>query len=285
MADGEIFDRALRRLRRDRAARIGDDFLHAHMAEELLDRLADVQRPFDHVLDLGCGPGTLSRALAGRGMRVISVDAGMVFARAAGGVVSDEDRLGIADGAVDLVVSAGALDTVNDLPGALALARRVLRPDGLFLGAFVGAGSLPRLRTAMMAADLDAGIAAPRIHPQIDVRSAGDLLARAGFALPVADGARLEVRYRDLFGLVRDLRTIGATNLMLARDRRALGQHALAVAAAEFARQADPDGRITEHFEIVYLTGWAPDASQPRAARRGSGRQSLADVLGRFPRV
>lgn len=283
MADGEIFDRILRRHRRDRAARLGPDFMRAHMAEELVDRLADVKRPFTRALDLGCGDGALGRALAGRGLRVTSVDAGLAYARAAGGIVCDEDRLAIGDATMDVVLSANALDTVNDLPGALTLARRVLRPDGLFLGAFLGAGSLPRLRAAMMAADLASGGASPRIHPQIDVRSAGDLLARAGFTMPVADGAALTVRYPDIFRLIADLRTMAGTNLLVTRDRRPIGREALFAAAQAFAAQADADGRISETFEIVYLSGWAPDASQPRPARRGSGAQSLADVLGRFP--
>ncbi len=110
----------------------------------------------------------------------------------------DEDRLPFADGAFDLVVSVGALDSVNDLPGALLLTRRALKPDGLFLAALAGAGSLARLRRAMLAADAAEGGAAPRVHPQIDVRAAGDLLVRAGFALPVVDAQPVEVRFRSL---------------------------------------------------------------------------------------
>jgi SAM-dependent methyltransferase len=194
-------------------------------------------------------------------------------------VEADEDRLPLAEGAFDLVVSIGALDTVNDLPGALILARRALRPDGLFLAAFAGAGSLPRLRAAMLAADAAQGGASPRIHPQIDVRAAGDLLARAGFALPVADAESVTVRFPHLPALVRDLRAMGATNILASRDRRPIGRAGLAAAIADFAAAADPDGKTAERFEILHLSGWAPSPDQPQPARRGSATTSLAEAL------
>ena len=281
MSQDSPFDRSLRRRRRDRAAaRFGDaDYLHRLAADELLERLDLVTRPFTRALDIGCAGSHLTERLRARGLEVTSVDAGFRFASAAGGVQGDEDRLPFADGAFDLVVSVGALDTVNDLPGALILARRALRPDGLFLGAFAGAGSLPRLRSAMLAADAAEGGASPRIHPQIDVRAAGDLLARAGFALPVADAEGVDVRFPHLMALVQDLRAMGATNILAERSRRPIGRPGLAAAFADFAAAAEPDGRTRERFEIVHLSGWAPSPDQPKPARRGSATVSLADAL------
>ena len=269
----DIFDRAARRRRRDRAAAAfaAHDFLRSQMIEGVTDRLDSVRRDFAEVLDLGCCDG----ALAIEGARIARIDAGYAFARMAGGIQADEDRLPIADASFDLVVSVGVLDQVNDLPGALSLIRRALRPDGLFLAAFVGAGSLPALRAALRVAEGERPAA--RLHPQIDVRSAGDLLVRAGFAMPVADIEPLDIRYASFGSLLADLRGMAATNL-LAR-RTPLTRATLARTAAAFADLADPDGRTTERLQIVYLTGWAPDASQPRPARRGSGTASLADAL------
>ena len=274
------FDRRLRRLRRDRAARTGFvDYLHRHAADDLLDRLDSVTRSFTRVLDLGCAGGFLGETLRGRGLEVTSADAGLLFARRADGIMCDEDRLPFTDGAFDLVVSVGVLDSVNDLPGALTLIRRVLRPDGLFLGAFAGAGSLPRLRAAMLAADALGEGASPRIHPQIDVRAAGDLLARAGFALPVADSSRVDVRFPHLFAVVADLRRMAGTNILASRARRPILRSGLAAAAAEFAAAAEPDGKTVEHFDIIHLAGWAPSPDQPKPARPGSATASLADTL------
>ena len=274
------FDRRLRRLRRNRAAMQGgaDAFLFRHMADELLARLDLVTRPFADALDLGCAGGQLGAALRQRGLAVTSADAGRLFAQA--GVQCDEDRLPFAPASFDLVVSAGALDTVNDLPGALIQIRRALRPDGLFLGAFVGAGSLPRLRSALRAAEAAQGLpAGARIHPQIDVRAAGDLLGRAGFALPVADEEALTVRYSRFDRLIGDLRAMAGTNLLHARARQGFGRTGLAAAIADFAAGADADGKVPEQFRIVHVAGWAPGPDQPRPAARGSGSVSLADAL------
>lgn len=250
------FDRRLRRQRRGRAAaRIGEaDYLHRRAAEDLLARLDGVRRGFEDALLLGLPDPTLVAELESRGIAVTTADPG-----GEADVRCDEDMLPFGDGTFDLVVSIGGLDSVNDLPGALALIRRILRPDGLFLAALAGAGSLPRLRTAMVEAD-EAGGAAPRLHPQIDVRAAGDLLSRAGFMLPVADVEAVAVRFSSLMALVRDLRAMGGTNMLAARSRAALGRLAVASALAAFAAEAETDGKISERFEIVYLTGWSPSA-------------------------
>jgi len=281
------FDRALRRLRRDRAAADPEGAANPilrRLADDLIERLDVVTRRFGRALDLGVGPGHLAQALRARGMEVKTADAGARFAGAAGGVQCDEDRLPFEAESFDLVISAGTLDSVNDLPGALIQIRRLLRPDGLFLGAFLGAGSLPGLKRAMQAADEAEGRpASPHVHPQIDLRAAGDLLGRAGFALPVVDSEPLTVRYRALPRLVADLRSLGWTNMLSARARRPLGRIGYAAAQAAFAAAAESDGKVSERFEVIHLSGWAPSPDQPKPARRGSATASLAAALGRKP--
>ena len=277
------FDRRLRRLRRDRAAHgfAQADYLHREAADELLARLDFIKRGFSEALVLGSAGGFLAKELRERALAVTSADAGYLFASHGSGVQCDEDRLAFGNGSFDLVVSVGVLDSVNDLPGALTLVRRALRPDGVFLAALAGAGSLPRLREAMQAADqILAGGASPRIHPQIDVRAAGDLLTRTGFALPVADAMGIDVRYSSLGSLVADLRAMGATNVLASRSRVPLNRLALGAAAAAFAAGAADDGKTVERFELIFLTGWAPAPDQPQPARRGSATVSLASALG-----
>lgn len=244
------------------------------MRDGLAERLSLVKREFRQVLDLGCFDDAPMPGLAADA-KIARLDPGFAFARASAGVQGDEDHLPFADNSFDLIISAGVLDQMSDLPGALALARRALKPDGLFLAAFLGAGSLPALRAAMRAGDGER--AAARLHPQVDVRSAGDLLVRAGFALPVADVETLDVRYSSLFGLMRDLRGMGGTNLL--RDRAPLTRTIIARAAAAFADMAEPDGKVRERFNAIVLTAWSPAPSQPKPARRGSGSASLADAL------
>ncbi len=269
MDQSEIFDRAARRLRRDRAVRNWRDhaFLRDMMLDGIADRLGAVKRTFRDVLDLGAADGAFSLP----DVTITRVDAGARFA--GGGIHADEDRVPLPAESFDLVVSAGVLDTVNDVPGALALARRALRPDGVFLGAFLGGSSLSTLRAALR--EVDPGTA--RAHPMIDVRSAGDLLVRAGFALPVADVESVTVRYGDLFGLIRDLRGMAASNVL--SGRRPLRRDTLAALVEAFAARADADGRVAERFDIVFLTGWAPAPGQPQPAKRGSATASLTAAL------
>ena len=280
MTQPDIFDRRLRARRRDRMMpRFAEhDFLYRAMLDELLDRLADVQRDLPEVLVIGCPDDSARAALEAMGKKVMCTDPGFAAARAQGGVQAEEDALPFADDSFDLILACGTLDSVNDLPGALILMRRILRPDGLLLAAFTGAGSLPRLRAALMTGEGDRP--AQHIHPQVDVRAAGDLLSRAGFAMPVADSETLTVRYGDILRLMHDLRGMGAGNV-LASHPPALRRETLIGASHHFAAAADADGRTAEDMAILYLSGWKPDASQAKPARRGSATVSLADALKR----
>lgn len=278
----KIFDADLRRLRRDRAAPGFADhaFLLDAINDSLLDRLDLVSRKFARALVLGCHDGRLGAALAERGIEVVSADAGARFAAMAGGIQCDEDHLPFEPESFDLVISPAVLDQVNDLPGALIQIRRILKPDGLFLAGFVGAGSLPVLRAATLAADLATNnAAASRLHPQIDVRAAGDLLGRAGFALQVADGEQLRLRYSDPFRIFSDLRGMAATNMLLDRHGRAYGRARLSALLDALRARADADGAIVETVELVFMTGWAPGPGQPQPAKRGSATASLAAAL------
>jgi SAM-dependent methyltransferase len=276
MDSPEIFDRAARRLHRDRAAPVyaSHAFLREAMLDGIAERLNGVRRSFGRVLDLGCFDGAF---VPPPNSAVMRIDAGRLFAAQAGGIQADEDLLPVDPESFDLVVSAGVLDNVNDVPGALAQIRRALKPDGLFLGAFIGGTSLPTMRASFLQAEADRPAA--RFHPMIDVRSAGDLLVRAGFALPVADSETLSVRYPDLFRLIGDLRGMAATNVL--RGRVPLARATLAAAAEAFGERADPDGRTAERFDLIFLTGWAPSPDQPKPARRGSATVSLAAALDR----
>lgn len=286
-----VFDRALLRRRRDRAAqRLGaHGFLFAEAAERLADRLEDVTRRFPLALDLGCHDGILARVLAGRGgvETLVQCDLSPAMARAAAKngaptLAGDEEALPFAPASFDLIVSALSLHWVNDLPGALIQIRHALKPDGLFLGALLGGETLTELRAALMEAELaEEGGASPRVSPFAELRDAGGLLQRAGFALPVADADRIAVTYPDALALMRELRAMGESNALIARRRGLMRRATLARAAAIYAeRFAEPDGRIRASFEVITLTGWAPHPCQPQALKPGSAATRLAEALG-----
>jgi SAM-dependent methyltransferase len=286
-----VFDHRLIRARRARAAALGPStFLLERVAEEMSERLATVLRRFDHAVDLGTPGDAVRRLLAASG-KVGAIVAAGARAPSAGenglALVADEEALPFRDGALDLVVSALALQFVNDLPGLLVQIRRALKADGLLLAALMGGDTLTELRQAFAAAEaeIESGIS-PRVAPFADVRELGALLQRAGFALPVTDVDRLTVRYPSPVALMHDLRRMGATNPLIERSRRPLARATLARMLEIYAdRFADSDGRIRATFEIVWLSGWAPHPSQQQPLAPGSARARLADVLGTVERT
>ncbi|ALN74335.1 methyltransferase domain-containing protein [Aureimonas sp. AU20] len=281
------FDRSLldqRRLRAHRSAEPGADFLLQAVAEELVDRLSLVQRRFAIGVDLAGHGGQLAARLVAGGQveRLVRVERDARFLRAGEeGIVADEEALPLRDESIDLVVSALSLHLTNDTPGAFVQIRRALKPDGLFLAALLGGETLNELRSSLLAAEAELmGGASPRVAPFADLREAGALLQRTGFALPVIDQDRLTVRYDTLFHLMRDLRAMGMTNMLRARSRRPVSRRLFLKAAEIYAeRFADPDGRLRATFDIVYLSGWRPHDSQQKPLKPGSAQMSLAEAL------
>ena len=280
-----IFDRALLRRRRRRAAALGPaTFLLDHVADDLAERLTTVLRRFDLAVDLGT-PGDAVRSALMRLESVGRVVAADVMPDAARGeilVAADEEALPFGDATLDLVVSALALQFVNDLPGVLVQIRRALKPDGLLLAALLGGETLTELRQSFAEAesDIEGGVS-PRVAPFADLRDLGALLQRAGFALPVTDVDRVTVRYDSVFGLMHDLRRMGATNVLIARRRMPLKRATLTRMAEIYAQRfADADGRVRATFEIVWLSGWTPHPDQQQPLRPGSAKARLADALG-----
>lgn len=258
----DLFDMRLRALRRDRACRSGAVlFLHERAFAEILERLTDINRSFASALLIGCpDPGWPAR-LAQLAGSVTAVDPGALFARAAQGEQAVEDSLDLQPGSFDLIVAAGTLDTVNDLPGALLRLRFALKPDSLLIGAIAGGGTLPRLRQAMRAADSVSAAASPHVHPRVEPGALAQLLQSAGLAMPVVDVERITVAYRSFRQLVGDLRGMGATNILNARSRVPLGRAALAAAERAFADDFG-DGPTTELFELLHFAAWSQPAAE-----------------------
>lgn len=274
----EIFDRRRRRALRARSARReGDDFLWTHIATDLAERLSSVTRCFENVLIIGP---------IGRWRdQLLPVDTCCTLAPMdkldsdeLASVLLDEDRLPFPLASFDLVISAGTLDSVNDLPGALVQIRRILRPDGLFLGHMFGAGTLATLKSMLLEADADR--ARPHVHPQIELRSAADLLVRAGFNLPVADIEAVTVRYGDWRAIISDIRDAGVGNA-LTGTRSFLGKDFADRLDRIFEGRSDTEGKLAESFVHVHLSGWTPSENQARPAKRGSAQVSLADILSK----
>ena len=288
-----LFDRSRIAQNRDRASLRYRNyaFLKARESSQLLERLADVSRQFPNALDIGAHDGQAAEALlespqVGE-VTALEMSPAMVASMVAKGlnaIQGSEESLPFEPAAFDLATSVLALHWVNDLPGALAQIRTVLKPDGLFLGCLFGGGTLNELRTSLIEAEssLTGGIS-PRISPLPGLQDMAGLMQRAGFALPVADVERVTVRYSNPLKLLDDLKGMGEQAAFAQREgqeRRPLSRRMLARMAEVYQdRFSDPDGKVRASFEIVWLSGWAPAASQPKPLRPGSGKFSLADAV------
>jgi SAM-dependent methyltransferase len=260
-----IFDQSLLDARRRRAiaaATQGADFLLRLVADDLAERLQAVKRRFSLAVEIGSPISLVADRLKATGQigRILRLDR---LAEASPHVVGDAEALPLRAESLDLVISALSLQWIDDLPGALAQIRGALKPDSLFLAALLGGNTLTELREAMASAESEiTGGASPRVAPFAELRAVGGLLQRAGFALPVIDQDRHTVRYESALHLMRDLRAMGATNILIERSRRPLPRAVLMRALEIYSeRFADPDGRIRATFEVISLSGWAPHES------------------------
>ena len=271
-----LFDRTLLRARLNRARRGGPvTFLLDRVAEDMEERLQAVTRNFSDVADIWTPGELLRKPVADRFKSIARIEP------------DDTETLPLPPESLDLAVSALAFQFVNDLPGVLAQIRRALRPDGLLLAAMLGGDTLTELRQSFAEAEAECeGGVSPRVAPFADLRDVGALLQRAGFALPVTDVDDVVVRYDNVFGLMADLRRMGATNIMIER-RRTPTRVATMMRMAQIYRQrfSDPDGRIYATFDVIWLSGWAPHENQPKPLRPGSAKTSLEAAVKRGPRT
>ncbi|KAL3689124.1 hypothetical protein R1sor_015433 [Riccia sorocarpa] len=307
--NADIFDRTLKKKQRDRAAWLmgdGDPLLET-VTENLLDRLSDCKRTFPTALNLGGAFHYVNRMLEGRGgiERMISMDISEDMVRKSLplatsdedenadaqrrpvehiSLVGDEEFLPLGEGSVDVVISSLGLHWVNDLPGAMSQCRVALKPDGLFLAAMLGGETLKELRIACTVAQLEReGGISPRISPLAQVRDAGNLLQRAGLALPTVDVDEYTVRYPSALELIEHLRSMGEGNAVRQRNPVLKRETALAAAAVYESMFGDADGTIPATFQVIYMVGWSPASNQQAPKRRGSATVSLHDLQNVLP--
>lgn len=279
-----VFDRDLVRLRRERAKhRFNDhDFLFEWSKKQLSERLYDINRSFPNILQLGSRGSFLANehkkleriCTCDLTSKPITPDLQSYFQ-------ASEEFLPIAPASMDAIISNLNIHTVNDLPGALLQIRNCLKDDGLFIASMLGGETLHELRTVLTEVELELfGGVSPRIAPFADKRQMGDLLARAGFALPVIDSDIITVTYDNVFKLFHDLRGMGESNSINARNKAPVTREFFMRSAQLYQeKHAQDDGQIIASFEVIFLMGWAPHESQQKPLAPGSAKHRLADAL------
>ena len=251
-----------------RQARDGISFLYIRAAEDAASRLEDINRQFERAVLVGKIDG---RSAVTSNLREDRQPELFDY-------LETPSEL---KGQYDVVISLLDLQSDDAIPATLTRYRKHLAPDGLLLVAFLGGETLTELRQSLYAADQTVfGGATARVYPMVDYSQAAMLLGRTGLALPVVDMDRVTVSYGKLTRLVSDLRDLGLTNVLAARDTRPLTRnwlkHLKESYTAHFARA---NGKLTATFEIVWMTGWAPHESQQKPLKPGSAKMRLADAL------
>lgn len=322
MANPLLFNRSLYRARRNRIAPNypNHDFLKREACKRIADRLRDISRDFPLVLDLGCHTGQMQEELkdAGGIHRLIQCDSAEAMVRSASGerLACDEEALPFAENTFDAVLTSLSLHHINDLVGSLIQIQKILKPDGLLIAVAPGPSTLTELRESLTVADIaTSGGLSPYISPFMDVRDAGNLLQRAGFALPVIDNETLTITYPDPHALMMELRGMGETNCLIEQRKGLTQPEKLASTCLHYMSEygyedilentergqesepfrseqseraeAKPIGvaevnanmRIRATVEFVTLTAWKPDASQQKPAKRGSGQVNLGEYF------
>lgn len=244
-------------------ARASGMFLQELACDEILERLKAVNRQFKSVAIVTNFPQAWCVA----------------FPKAK--LIRGADLLDLQPGQHDLVIHAMALHHCNDPIGQVVQCGRALEPDGLFMGVCFGGQTLMELRSALSTAEAELrGGLSPRVTPMAEIRELGSLLQRAGLALPVADSLKIPTAYSDIYHLMQDLRDMGETNIMTARQKTFTAKSLFVQAQEIFAAQFPAnEGRIACTFDLVFLSGWAPHASQPKALKPGSVTKSLQQAL------
>ncbi len=284
-----IFNRRLVQKHRARASDhfAQHDFFLQRMVGMLAERLEETTRHFDTVLMLGAHSGQFDADIkrAARATTLIHADASPAMARQcpSPAISCDEEWLPFAQHSLDAILCPWGLHWVNDMVGSLIQMRQALKPDGLLLAMLPGAHSLQELRDILTDAELQlySGVSA-RIAPFVDVRDAGNLLQRAGFALPVVDSDMLTITYPTMRNMLHDLRGMGETNA-LNETPRPLTRSLLKTAEELYhARYKLEDNSLPLSVEVVACTAWAPDSSQPTPAKRGSGEVDMEQFFSQL---
>lgn len=303
MNQEQLFNLQLRDLRLKRAHNVSRDlnqqanYLYDHSADALIDRVCDVTRGFNNILEIGYRDDNLKNKLIkiltskNKAQDVDPTIDSIINYDALSFIPGDnkdiktighDEVLPVTANSYDLIISNLSLHHCNDIIGMIIQAKLALKPDGLLLVSLFGAETLKELRHIMR--DVEAamiGGISPRFSPLVDIRDGGGLLQRANLALPVADKEIVTVHYRDCLRLMHDLRAMGQTNILTTQNKKILPRQFFPQLCAAYNRHyGDTNNHIPASFDLVYLTGWAPSDNQQKPLKPGSAKNKLSQALG-----
>lgn len=265
-------------------------FLHREVGNRLLERLSVIKLQPEMIADVGCGTGAITAALMKkyRKARVIGLERAPAmimrarkrtpWLRTLYGAVAEPEALPLPSASCDLVFSHFALPWCLDLDLVFAEFRRVLKPGGLLLFSTLGPDTLIELRRSWATVDRY-----NHVNAFFDMHDIGDALMRARLAEPVMDVERLTLTYREVNGLMRDLKALGIGNITFGRPRGLMGKGQWRAMQAAYEQFCYADGLLPVSCEIVYGHAWGPIQDQSCPPELGEAVFPLAQLRRRDP--
>ncbi|VDH97988.1 NADH dehydrogenase [ubiquinone] 1 alpha subcomplex assembly factor 5 [Mytilus galloprovincialis] len=286
-----VFDRNAKKLQKERTTILKDYKVYDYVKEEIgyrtFDRICDIKREFDVLVDLGCGRGYVSKHLQKEMVKTVyQCEITELLLKQCEKpedvithhMVVDEEFIPFKENSIDMFVSSLSLHWVNDLPGCFRQVQKSLKNDGAFIGCMFGGDTLFELRVSLQLAEteLEGGFA-PHISPFTDVRDLGSLLNNSDFTLLTIDVDEMTVIYPGIKELMHDLKGMGENNCAWSR-KPMLHRNTIELANEKYKEMFGKEGGIPATFQIINFIGWKPDPSQAKPAKRGSGQVSFADL-------
>ncbi len=255
--------------------------LQQEIGKRLLERLELIKLTPRRILDLGCGTGTWSEALARHygEAEVLSLDLapGMVsharrrlpawrrhFGRRRF-ICGDAEQLPLGDASIDMIFSNVTLQWCQNLDAAFSEFQRVLRPGGLLMFTTFGPDTLTELRQAWATVD-----SAVHVNAFIDMHDIGDALVRTGLGDPVMDAETITLTYSDVKTLMRELKGIGAHNITAGRNHGLTGKRKLGQMLAAYEQFRRTDNTLPVTYEVIYGHAWGGKPNQQQRRQDGA---------------
>ncbi|CAJ0960382.1 unnamed protein product, partial [Mesorhabditis belari] len=294
LAQMRIFDRELKQKQRDWAVQQPNYVAATSLREEIgwriADKVFDLTKVNERVLDIGCGTGFIAPHLIKENVRhLVQCDISEEMVKRSNGcldegvtverVACDEETLAsFAPASFDLLLSSLSAHWINDLPGWFRRCFSLLKEDCPFIGCMLMEDTLYELRCSLQLAELErlGGVGA-HISPFVKANDVGSLLGKAGFELVTLDTDDVQIGFPNMFALLYDLQLMAESNCTYKRSS-SIRRDVLLAAEAIYKSMYAKDDVYPATFRIVSWIGWKPGPNSPKPAKRGSQNASLKDI-------
>lgn len=258
-----IFNRSLLKKIYDKNAKIikENSFLSDYAAKLLIEKLEQTSLTFSNILYLGAKSSVLTKFLRKKypQAKITETSFSENFLNLSTHdhkVICDEELLPFKDKSFDLICSVLNLHNVNDLVGSFIQIRNTLKDRGLFIASLIGGDSLTELRLACLKADAILGSASAKVAPMLEIKTAAQLLQRAGYQMIITDSDQVKLNYKNMDQLLLDIKNMGEGNILQKKTNRLISRKRLALIKEHYINTKAQNGNISANYDLINLTAF-----------------------------